>query len=165
MAHLLQKYGMRLVVGVAVAAAACLCDRSSSCPSAARGFWGCIFIGLMLSTTRTATAVDGATRLVQVLLNTARPDNLIPASLVPVKAPDTAASAAAVAAAAAGTQTSGWLQPGPSRYVTYHTREFLCAVLVLLRCEPLNTGLRDSRAVGELHYQMLKVRAGTSDHH
>lgn len=54
---------------------------------------------------------------------------------------------------------SGWIEPPcPSRYVGYQLREFLSAVLVLLRLEPLQAQqLQNQSAVDQLQYEVLQV--------
>ena len=54
---------------------------------------------------------------------------------------------------------SGWMRyPTPDRYVGYHAQEFLSALLVLLRLEPLKSdNLMDRGAVEHLHYVILQV--------
>jgi hypothetical protein len=98
--------------------------RSGACPAAAMGFWGCVTLGLFMSTTSSASS-RGAATLVHNLLNIGQPGCPIPAGLVPALAPDVGAAAAAAgegAAAAAGGGAAAdrrWLLPAPSRWVLH----------------------------------------------
>lgn len=132
-------------------------NRSEDCPSAAKGFWGCLALGLLTTGTRNAKS-SGAALLSQDLLHIGSSSSIIPANVVPVLLPWHHDPDLGKETAAERIET-GWMQPGPHHFRSYHVREFLCAILVLLRMQPFGTSLLDWQAVTEVHYQILKVRS------
>lgn len=134
---------------------------STSCSQAgtnhpAHSLWGSLFFGLLLSTTRDARR-GGATLLMQqLILLESGCCNTLPSSLVPVRVTKELSSRDSTLQ---GQHTSGWMkQPCHSRYVGYQLREFLSAVLVLLRLEPMRSRqLQDLSALDQLQYEVLQV--------
>eukprot|EP00878_Enallax_costatus_P027606 GHUV01029740.1.p1 GENE.GHUV01029740.1~~GHUV01029740.1.p1 ORF type:complete len:502 (+),score=137.42 GHUV01029740.1:1110-2615(+) len=143
-------------LGADVASAVQRMTSSASCPAAAKGFWGVLFLGFMAATTAPAPQ-EGAAQLARILLSVGKPGCMIPESQVPVKGLEKDEHASQVDAQRQMTGKD-WLLPGPSRYVRYHVREFLAAVVMLLRCKDLRLqGLAESEAIADLHYKVMQV--------
>jgi len=109
------------------------------------------FLGLLLSTTALAE-LGGGWRLVQHLLDLGSANSL--AATVPVPATNVVNDEQNTG----GALKKRWLYAPPASRVKYHVREFLAAVLLLLKAKPMcNPHLQDLQMLDLLQYQITKV--------
>jgi hypothetical protein len=110
-----------------------------------------MFLGLLLSTTALAE-LGGGLRLVQHLLDLGSASSR--AATVPVPATDVVNDEQNTG----GSLKKRWLYAPPASRVKYHVREFLAAVLLLLKSQPMcNPDLKDVQMLDLLQYQITKV--------
>ena len=162
---------------------------ATNCPDAAKGFWGSLFLGIMLSAT--AGVPGGAVeRLVGTLWERSSPKSgvmglqragagpagvgglaergIATAAGGGVGAGEAAMAGAAAAGGAAGSSTTAGLiipqrleggeeEPGPVN--RYSLREFVSAVVVLLRYKEMHMGV-DGLDCQRLHDQLMQVKEG-----
>lgn len=127
------------------------------CPAAARGFWGCMVLGLFLSLCVEVPNKSQA-RLVNNLLHIGQPGSLFPdSSSIPVICPLTAPDSTTEDP---GRVECRWQQAALPHYVRYHARQFVCAVLVLVRAmvkRPTVGHAEDQGALKQLHFDLQTV--------
>eukprot|EP00775_Hariotina_reticulata_P006601 gene6601-6829_t len=121
------------------------------CPASAGGYWGMMFLGLLLSTTALA-ASGGGMLLVQHLLGLSGVQSGTEA--VPVPAPDISPGEPTTSEPRVKER---WLYSPPASCVKYHVREFLAAVLLLLKTQQMRSAKLEGLAMLELlQYNITK---------
>ena len=139
---------------------------SSTTPAAAKGFWGALFLGLMVSTTD-GVPFRGATGLLEELWVRSR-NSSTTAILSHQPTPGKLGggpSQQRQAGEAGGSGPAAAVAPAPEQgpLNRYSLREFLSAVLVLLRYRELQGNMKlDGEAIRELHGEILQVSMVTS---
>jgi hypothetical protein len=135
---------------------------STACPAAARGWWGSLFLGLMLCATA-GVPVNGAQKLLEALWRmSAAKSGLQDTKLAPPAAAVGDSAAVEGSGISAGDKDVPWVQEeeeGPLN--RYSLREFVSALVLLLRYGEMHRGY-DSLDVKQLHDKLLQVKRGTS---
>ena len=131
---------------------------STACPAAARGFWGSLFLGVMLCATA-GVPVDAAQRLVDAVWrrSAAKSGLQDTKTAAASEVPADAASAAAAGGGSSGGGKFKLLEEEEGLLNRYSLREFVSAMVLLLRYREMHLRY-DCQDVKQLHDSLLQVR-------